>query len=73
MCVCAFIRVSVRACVFVSVCVILCSKFFFLDDDNDYFYGPAKSQREIVCIPVCTKMTNTNKSDRFRILYCSLS
>jgi hypothetical protein len=36
-----------------------------LDVDNKCFYGLAKYQREIFCIPAYTKIKNPNKSDGF--------
>jgi hypothetical protein len=44
-----------------------------LDVEYSLFYNPAKFQRERVCIPAYTKMTNSDKSENFRILYCSQS
>jgi hypothetical protein len=45
----------------------------FLDVEYNLFYNPAKFQRERVCIPAYTKMTNSEKSVNFQILYCLVS
>jgi hypothetical protein len=44
-----------------------------VDLEYNLFYNPTKFQREIVCIPAYTKMTNSDKSENFRILNCSQS
>ena len=38
-----------------------------LDVYNDVFYGPAKLQAKIVCIPTYRKIANPEKYENFRI------
>jgi hypothetical protein len=44
-----------------------------LDVEYNLFYNPAKFQRERVYILAYTKMTNSDKSEKFRIRYYSQS